>query len=297
MAKVTINGIDESGEREAGVFSKLRKGVDELSSKQKVVCAYILENYHKTAFVTVEELAGLCGASPATVVRTVKALGYGSYREMQEEFERMLIDTKVSLWWELERSWQETDDECPFPWVAQDNIEAIKSCMTTHLVQNYGDAVDLILRAKTIYIMALRSSYAASFFFYMMLKQILPNVSCSHMGSDVLYDDLVDLGPEDVLFCLSLGGPHHARATTNAMAFAAQNSIPSILVANSPSTPAVIHATITLYAPSANKHYSLVACMTLLESLIVSIGKKKSDAARKKLRKLEKVLAEQNITM
>jgi DNA-binding MurR/RpiR family transcriptional regulator len=285
------------GGRDADVFSRLRKGAEVLSSKQQVVCAYILENYHKTAFVTVEELGGLCGASPATVVRTVKALGYGSYREMQQEFEHMLIDTKVSLWWELERSWQEHDDEFPFQWVAQDNIEAIKNCLTPQLVQNYGEAVELLMRAKTVYILGMRSSYAASFFFYMMMKQISPGILHAQFGSDMLYDDLADLGPEDVLFCLSLGGPHHVKATSSAIAFAARNSIPTILVANSPSTPAALNATVTLYTPSASGHYSLVACMTLLESLIVSIGRKKSDNARKKLRKLEKVLVEQNITL
>lgn len=286
-----------NNKHDADVFSRLRRGAEELSLKQKTVCSYIMEHYHKVAFITVEELAGLCGASPATVVRTVRTLGYGSYSEMQKEFEHMLIDMNVSLWWELERSWQEAEDDFPFPWVAQDNIEAIKGCMTPQLIKNYGEAVDLMLRARSIYIFATRSSHAASFFFYMMLKQMLPNVSHSHLGSDTVYDDLVDLGPDDVLFCLSLGGPHHAKAPQNAVAFAAQHAIPSILVASSPSVPAAVHATITLCAPSANRHYSLVACMTLMESLIISIGKKTSDKALKKLRKLEKVLMEQNITL
>jgi DNA-binding MurR/RpiR family transcriptional regulator len=284
-------------ERDDGVFLRLRKGASELSSKQRVVCAYILENYHKAAFVTAEKLGELCGASPATVVRTVKELGYGSYREMQREFEHMLVDAKVSLWWELERSWREKDDDFPFQWVARDNIDAIKNCLTPQLVQNYGNAVDLLMRAKTIYIAGMRSSYAASFFFYMMMKQMLPGISHTQFGSDILYDDLVDLGPEDVLFCISLGGPHHVKATSDAIEFAARNSIPTILIANSLSTPAAVHATVTLCTSSAGRHYSLVSCMTLLESLIVSIGRKKSESARKKLRKLEKVLTERNITL
>jgi DNA-binding MurR/RpiR family transcriptional regulator len=291
------NAFDELNEQDGGVLMKLRRGAVELSSKQRAVCSYILENYHKIAFATVEELAGMCGASPATVVRTVKALGYDSYREMLGEFEHMLLDTKVSLWWEMERAWQEIDDDFPFQWIAHDNIDAIKNCMTPQLIQNYGRTVELILKARNIYILAVRSSSAASLFFYIMLRQILSNVSYAHLGSEFVYDDLVDLGPEDVLFCLSLGGPHHAKTTVDAMAFAADNSIPSILIANSPASPAARYATVSLYAPSAGRHYSLVTCMTLMESLIVSIGRKKSDSARSRLRKLEKVLIEQNITL
>lgn len=278
------------------IFVKLRGIMPGLSPAQRVVCTFILEKYQKIAFMTVEELARFCGASPATVVRTVKSIGYAGYRELQEDLERVLIGTNVSLWWEMERSWEAARDDFPFAWVAQDNIEAIKSCMTPQLMNNYNKAVELLLKAKTIYILAMRSSRAASFFFYMMLKEILPNVACAHWGQDVLYDDLVDLCPDDVIFCLSLGGPHHAKATTSAMAYAAANSIPSILIANSPSNPAAAYANIAIYTPSASKHYSIVACMTLLESLIVSVGKINSDYARKKLRKLESALIEQDIT-
>jgi DNA-binding MurR/RpiR family transcriptional regulator len=286
----------ETNKHDTGVFLKLREIMPELTPTQKVVCAFILEKYQKIAFVTVEELARQCGASPATVVRTLKALGYGSYREMQEDFERILLDTNVSLWWEMERSWEAENGDFPFPWVAQDNIDAIRSSMTPQLMKNYNESVDLLLKAKTIYIVAMRSSRAASFFFYTMLKDIMPNVACANLGQDVLYDDLVDLTPEDVIFCMSLGGPHHAKATTNAMAYAAAHSIPSILIASSPSNPAAPYASIMLYAPPARKHYSIVACMTLLESLIVSIGKKNNDYARKKLRKLENILLENDIT-
>jgi DNA-binding MurR/RpiR family transcriptional regulator len=286
----------DTNKHDAGVFLKLREIMPELTPTQQVVCAFILEKYQNIAFITVEELARQCGASPATVVRTVKALDYGSYREMQEDFERILLDTNVSLWWEMERSWEVENGDFPFPWVAQDNIDAIKSCMTPQLMKNYNETVDMLLKAKTIYIVGMRSSRAASLFFYTLLKDILPNVACANAGQEVLYDDLVDLTPEDVIFCMSLGGPHHVKTTTNAMAYAAAHSIPSILVTSSPSNPAAPYANIMLYAPPASKHYSIVTCMTILESIIVSIGKKNSDYARKKLRKLENLLVEKNIT-
>ena len=77
--------------RDENVFTRLRRGMDELSAMQQQVCSYVIENYQNVAFITVEELSGLCGASPATVVRTVKALGYGSYHEMQKEFQKILL--------------------------------------------------------------------------------------------------------------------------------------------------------------------------------------------------------------
>ena len=269
--------------------------MNEFTSMQKKVCSYALNNHQKIPFITVEEYAHACGASPATVVRTIKALGYANYHEMQAEFEALLLGTRVSLWWELERSIDDNDDDFPLAWVAKDNIRAIQSSITPYMVERYHEAVDLLIGAKQIYILGMRSSMGAAVFFYSMMNQMLPGVRLGG-GSEVIYDELVDLGPEDVLFAISLGGPHHAKATAKAMRFAAANAIPTLLIANTPASPSSDLASISLYVSSADKHYSIVPCMTLLESLIVSVGKKCREQAKKKLRKLEEVLVSEDIT-
>ena len=285
------------GNKDDSVFTRLRRGIEELSSMQQVVCSYILENYQRVAFMTVEELAGLCGASPATVVRTVKALDYASYHEMQEEFEKLLMSTQVSLWWELERSWEEkTEGEFPLPWVAKDNVDAIQDSLTPQLVDNFRKASDMLARSRRIFIVGMRSSKAAALFFQSMLNQLFSNAEIATDGGETLYDYMVDLGPEDVLFCISLGGPHYAKTTASAIAFASRNGIPSILVSNSPTAPAVEFATLTLYIASTQKHYSLVPCLTLLEALVVSLGQRNREKAQKKLRKLEEILVKESVT-
>lgn len=301
-ASSAVNGRAEADENSVmingdSVFIRLRKGAEEFSSMQQVVCAYILENYQRVAFMTVEELAGLCGASPATVVRTVKALGYESYHEMQEEFEKLLMSTQVSLWWELERSWEEkTEDDFPLPWIAKDNIDAIQDSLTPQLVDNFRKASDMLAKARRIFIVGMRSSKAGAIFFQSMLNQLFSNAEVASDGGETLYDHIVDLGPEDVLFCISLGGPHYAKTTASAVAFASRNGIPSILVSNSPTSPAVEFATLTLFVASTQKHYSIVPCLTLLEALIVSLGQRNREKAQEKLRKLEDVLVKESIT-
>ena len=284
-----LNGENDS------IFTRLRKGISEFTLTQQTVCSYTLEHYQKVPFTTVEKLAQSCGVSPASVVRTVKALGYDSYRELQSELEALLLGTKVSLWWELERSFDDNDEEFPLARIVRDNIEALQESITPHMMQNYALAVGLLLDARFIYIVGMRSSRGAAIYFHSMMNQMLANVRLGG-GNEVLFDDLVDLGPKDVLIGISLGGPHHAKATCNAMKFAARNSVPSILITNSPSSPCAEFATVALYVPSASKHYSITPCMTLLESLVVSIGKKYRGIAKEKLRKLEEVLVSEDIT-
>ncbi len=284
------------GVNDDSVFARLRRGVEEFTSMQQVVCSYILENYQRVAFMTVEELAGLCGASPATVVRTVKALDYASFHEMQEEFEKLLMSTQVSLWWELERSWEEDGDEFPLPWVAKDNVDAIQDSLTPQLVDNFRKASDMLAGARRIFIVGMRSSKAAALFFQSMLNQLFSNAVVALEGGETLYDYMVDLGPKDVLFCISLGGPHYAKTTASAVAFASRHGIPSILITNSPTTPAVEFASLTLYIASTQRHYSIVPCLTLLEALVVSLGQRNRGKAQEKLRKLEEILVKESVT-
>lgn len=284
---------------ENDVFFRLRRGAIAFSRAQRTVCAYILENYRKVAFVTVEELAGLCGASPATVVRTAKSLGYASYGRMQAEFENLMLRTQVPLWWAMERAWggdaAAEEEDFPLPWVAQDNIEAIRDSITPQLVEGYRRAVDMLAGARRRYVLGMRSSRGASLFFHSMLHQLLPDVYLAPDGIDALFDDLVDLEPTDVLFCIQQGGPHYTQSTTKAVAYAARNGVPSVLVSSSPNAPAAAYATLTLPVPPAGRHYSIVPCMTLLESLIVSIGRRTKQTAERKLRKLEDVLNDEHI--
>lgn len=278
------------------VFVRLRNGVDQLSSKQKLVCAYILENYQQVAFYTVEELAALCSASPATVVRTVKALGYASYHALLAEFQKLLVSSNASLWWEMEQSWTGDIKDIPLPWVTKDNIEALQNGLTPELLERFAMGVAMLASAKRIHIVAMRSSRSAAIFFYSMLSQLISNVSMVDHGAEELYDKLVDFNEEDLLVVISLGGPHYACTSIDVVTYAKENNIPSILLTNDPSCPAVAHASLSLCVAQTQKHYSLVPVLTILEAFVIAIGQKKKDSAQKKLRKLEKILVKQNIT-
>ena len=85
------------------VFARLRMGIKDLPTQQKLICSYILDNYQQVAFYTVEELAQASKTSPATVVRVVKRLGYDSYKELLEQLQKVMMTTNNSVWWELEQ--------------------------------------------------------------------------------------------------------------------------------------------------------------------------------------------------
>lgn len=279
------------------LFVKLRWGIENLSHKQKLLCAYLLDNYSKVVFWTVEELSKNSGISPATIIRTSKSLGYEGYREMLIDFESMMVNKNTSLWWEIEKSITINKKENTLIWVTQDNIDAITLGMTPLLLERYQSAVDILNSAERIHIVAVRSSRALGVFFKTMLSQFLSNISLITNGIEEAYEDIIDLTPNDLVVVISLGGPRFATTPIRLIQYASIRKIKTLLITNDPVCPAVQYASSFLCVGQTKEHYSLVPAMTLIESLIVDLGRKKKLKAQVKLKELTRILSEEKISL
>jgi len=285
-------------EKPEDVFEKLSEGANNFSHRQASLCQYILENYQQVAFWSVEELAHNSDISPATVVRTVKSLGFANYHQLRRCFEKLMLGNNTSVFWETARSFEDDlDGGSALTWVAKDNISAINESVTPGLLSAMKQASLLLQKARKIYIVALRSSRAAGMFFYSLLTQAFDNISLIPYGIDEMYDHLVDLTPDDVLVSISLGGPHYAYTTIRATEYAYKNSIPTVLVTNDATAPAAEFADIKLIVSQTSRHYSIIPALTVLESIVVELGQSKKTDVAKKFNKLEPVLIYEKVTV
>lgn len=280
------------------IFARLRRGIAGFSARQSALCQYMLNHYQQVAFWSVEELSKNSGISPATIVRTVKSLGYGSYHELLKCFEKLIIDNKTSIFWETEKSWERSPGEAPaLAWIVKDNVQSITDSVTPDLLAGIDRACGLLQKANRIFIIGVRGTRAASIFLYSMLCQAFNNVDIIQYGGDELYDRLADLGPSDVIFAISLGGPHFTQTTIRAVRYAKKRKIPTVLVVSDIASPAVEYADVALVAGQTRRHYSIVPTLTILEAIIVELGQRKKPTALKKLRKLESILLEEGVTL
>ncbi|WP_455759649.1 MurR/RpiR family transcriptional regulator [Cloacibacillus evryensis] len=283
------------------VFARLRMGIKDLPTQQKLICSYILDNYQQVAFYTVEELAQASKTSPATVVRVVKRLGYDSYKELLEQLQKVMMTTNNSVWWELEQvmnNSSEVEKEPALSWVSRDSIDGIKSSLTRQLMDSFDDALELMLNAKKIGIVGMRSSKYVAGFLHFMMNQLFSN---THMlaasGTDVVYDEVLNLGKDDLIMAVSLGGPHFVILTQEILSFARERGIPSILITNDMGNPAIDYSTVTLCVGRTKYHYSIVQAMVLAEAIVTELALRKKAPARKKLKNLEDVLMDKGVTM
>lgn len=286
------------------LFTRLRYGLENFSKQQQVVCRYILEHYQEVAFFTVEELSRKSGVSPATVVRTVGRLQYESFHQLLQKIQEMLISTRTSLWWQMEKSWEYREspelasESLILAEIARQNVEGIQKSLSPLLIENFKKACQLLKKARKISILGLRSSRGAALFCYSLFHQFLDDVSMpDHEGTDEMYSELLTLTSKDILLAISVGGPHYAYRTIEAVQFAHEQGVPTILITSDITCPAASFADVVLNVTSTEGHYSLVPVLTVLDALVVELGHHYRDRAKQKLRTLEKMLVEKKVTL
>jgi len=289
------NNTTELGAR---LFSKLRDALEKAPKQQKKVCHYILENYQEVSFMTVQLLAEKAGVSTATVIRTVNGLGYSSFILFQKQLHELIISTNASVWWSIEKSLSPRPDgeRNALERVTEDNIKAISEGLSEMNIDCFKNSAKILSEAKNIHVLALRTSRAAAMAFYSLSHQFLSNVKLpTAMGSEHMYEYLIDLTPQDVLLAISIGGPHYAIRTIDAIKYANSKKVPVILITDSISNPAVEYAKEVISITTPSDHYSLTPVITVLDALLVEIGNRKRDKVIERLHSMEKLLVQQKI--
>lgn len=281
-----------------GIFQQLRTAKNSLPSQQRVICEWILNNYQQAAFLTADEIANETETSNATVLRTASSLGYKSFTAVKEELQRVLFKASIPPLDRLRDTFAEAENPDILDKVIEENIQNLKSLRSRHLKESFPRAVDLISNARRIYIIGLRSTRGVAVYFHALLHQFLPDIFLvDSSGTDNMLEVMTDMTEQDVLVTLMAGSPHYTKRTIAAVRFARDHQIPTVLVTNSLSSPAASMATELLLCPQNTSHYSTVALMTVLDALVVEVGRRRTKEATSKLEKLAPLLVDYDISL
>ncbi len=310
-------------QNEASLLEKLHTGAQNLPVRQRQVCDYLLNNYQQVAFMTIKEVAKTSGLSPSTIVRTAASLGFNSYNSLRQSIKSLLFSSKASLWWQMEMSWNEeqaADEEESNSWrfipqgnngemitrksehplfiSTKGNIESLTQSLTPLLFENFDKAAELLEKATRIFMLGMRSSHGIVRYGYSLFHQFMSNVYMADRSShEELFDDLIDLVPGDCLFAVSCGWPHYARRTLEVISVAHSMRIPIVLLTTELSNPAVPLADVVLGIPPGKTHYTMAPALTVLEAMVIELGRRLKASAIIKLRRLEELLKEKDITL
>src|SRR5260370_8277135 len=123
---------------------KLPERIDQLSIKRQEIIRPILEHPREFVLLSVRAMATRLQTDPATIVRIVRGLGFGSYREFQRHLHELSLAYATSL-----DTMQSGDGDGNMPSHVRDSLE--QDLKNLQGLKNSIDAQRLVALAKRFY--------------------------------------------------------------------------------------------------------------------------------------------------
>lgn len=265
------------------------------SKGQRRIAKYIQENYDKAAFMTAGKLGITVGVSESTVVRFAAELGYDGYPGMRKALQEIIRNRLTSVQ-RIEVAKDMINGSNVLKAVLTADMEKLQKTIDEIDPVSFDAAVDAIINAEHVYVVGMRSSAALSSFMGYYLNLLRDNVHLLHdTAVSEVYEQVIRINEGDVFIAMSY--PRYSSRTVKAMRFAKEAGATTISLTDGESSPLVKISDITLYARSDMVSFldSLVAPLSLINALIVSIGLRSNDALSDTFKRLETVWTENEV--
>lgn len=269
-------------------YSKMSKG-------QKRLADYVRKNYDKAVFLTAAKLGETVGVSESTVVRFAIQLGYKGYPGFQKALEE-LVRTKLNSIQRMEVTYGRISQSEILETVLHSDIEKIKQTLDVIDHKAFNLAIDTILNARKIYVIGIRSCAPLASFFSFYLNLVCDNVTpVTTNSSSEIFEQLIRISEEDVIVGISF--PRYSMRTLKALEFASNRKAKVITLTDSIHSPMNLYSSCNLIARSdmASIVDSLVAPLSVINSLIVALCMKKQKEVVSTLETLEDIWGEYQV--
>ena len=258
-----------------------------LSKGQKLIADFILKNYDKAAFMTAAKLGDSVGVSESTVVRFAIELGFSGYPKLQKALQE-LIKNKLTSVQRLELSNDYACEENVLRGVLKSDIENLRATLEKINLENFNSVIDEIFKAKTVYIVGLRSSSAIAEFLGFYLRLIIKDVRVvAHISN--IFEQMINCDEGDLV--IGIGFPRYALRTINGLEFAKERKAKVVAITDSNVSPLATVADYALIAQSNMASFvdSLVAPLSVINALIVAVGVREKDKITSTFYELEEL--------
>lgn len=265
------------------------------SKGQKLIANYILQSYDKAAFMTASRLGKTVGVSESTVVRFAVELGFDGYPSMQRTLQE-LVRNKLTSVQRIEVANDRIGNQDVVSTVLQADIDTLRKTSETLDRREMSASVELILQAKRIYIIGVRSSTAIADFMNFYFRNIFENVSLvSSTSTSEMFEQMLRVGKGDVVIGISL--PRYSSRTVKTMQYAKDCGAATIAITDKPDAPAGKLADHVLVAKSDMVSIvdSLVAPMSVVNALIVAVSRRREEQVSTTFKNLERLWDEYDV--
>lgn len=259
------------------------------SKGQRRIAHYITENYDKAAFMTANRLGKTVGVSESTVVRFAVDLGFDGYPSMQKAMQEMVLNRLTSVQ-RIEVANDRIGDQDVVSMVLHSDMEKLRQTEEMLDRQEFQAAVNAILRAKRVYILGVRSVGPLANFLGYYLNYMFNNVHViTGFSTGEMFEKIVGVTAEDTVVAFSF--PRYSSSTTKGAEYCRCAGATVIGITDSRLSPLGSNSDHVLVAKSdmVSLVDSLVAPLSIVNALIVSVAAKREKELSQTFANLERI--------
>ncbi len=277
------------------ILDILKERQSTFSKGQRLISKYIMEDYDKAAFMTANRLGKTVGVSESTVVRFAVDLGFDGYPSMQKAMQEMVLNRLTSVQ-RIEVANNRIGDQDVVSMVIQSDMEKLRQTGETLSRQEFDAAVNAILRAKRVYILGVRSAAPLADFLGYYLNYMFNNVhTITGCGTSEMFEKIVGVDNQDVVIAFSF--PRYSSATTKGAQYCRTTGATVIGITDNRESPLGQASDHVLCAKSdmVSLVDSLVAPLSVVNSLIVAIASRRQKELQRTFESLERIWDQYNV--
>ena len=269
------------------LLQEIHRRMPSLSKGQQRIANFIITSYEQAAFMTAARLGETVGVSESTVVRFAYALGLEGYPALQDRMQEMVLGRLTSVQRAQLASGIKKNEV--FKTVLTTDMNSIRTTMEMADEDQFDQAVDLILKARKVFVLGLRSAMPLAMFLAYYLDYICGDVITFAANIQDLRETMVRMNDQDAFICISF--PRYSSRTAEAMAYAKSRGARTIALTDKPDSPIGTMADVVLLAKSDMASFadSLTAPLSVINAIIVAAGLQSEKEVQDHLRELENV--------
>jgi DNA-binding MurR/RpiR family transcriptional regulator len=274
VLKVTQPGVDELMERIAA-------GYESLPRQLKSIASYIEEHRSSVMMDRVSDIAQACNVHPSAVVRFSKHFGFSGFSELQAVFRRAYTEqvTPIESYQQRVRNLiksnrgrlRGSDIAREFIEGSRHGLDELEAGLDAHA---FDEALDLLVKAKTIYIAGVRRSFAAASYLAYALQHTRKRVILAPGLGGMYREQISSIRKGDALVAISF--LPYGKETQYCVRMAHHNKAGALVITDSKLSSLARFASVLLTVREGNAFgfRSLTNTICLCQALFISLAYK-----------------------
>jgi DNA-binding MurR/RpiR family transcriptional regulator len=258
-----------------------------LSSNRQQLLRRILEESSETFFLSSREMASRYNVNPATIIRTIQALGYEKFADFANDLREHFV-TKITPYHAMKAAVATDRSVADRIRQSVDKDLANLNDFRIHLdADQLVDIANRISLARRITVIGVDFAASLAWLLAYGLLRLGFDVDAPVGSSGVMQNRMKIMTPKDLLIAISFG--RGLRETIEAVKGARRRNIPSLGITDGDSTPIAKYCDTYIVASTARSSFidSYVAPTAALNAILVACAHSQSERSLEHLRQFE----------